>query len=116
MIVVRAPVLMFMVATFCRGRADVEGIDMPGAALPVMVAMLLVVMTSFGVAVRADALARRTPQARVRASGEVGSNALPRDAGGPEWSWRRIATWAWFICAVASVLALGVVFGLVCFG
>ncbi|MFD9666221.1 hypothetical protein ACFWAY_32130 [Rhodococcus sp. NPDC059968] len=93
---------------------------MPQAALPVIVAMLLVallvVMTSLGVAVRADALARRSPQARARASGEAGSEALPRDLGGPEWSWRRVATWAWFICAGASVLALGVVCGLVCFG
>ncbi|WP_143548790.1 hypothetical protein [Rhodococcus sp. ACPA1] len=91
---------------------------MPGTALPVLVAMLLVallvVMASFGVAVRADALARRSPQARVRASGEVGSKHPPRDAGGPQWC--QVATWAWFICAGASVLALGVVCGLVCFG
>ena len=66
--------------------------------LHVTVALLVVAVVmavvSGGVAVRADALARRRGETYGVAAGETRSTTTTQGGFGREWSWRRIATGA----------------------
>ncbi|MFC9554034.1 hypothetical protein ACFTWF_24690 [Rhodococcus sp. NPDC056960] len=79
----------------------------------VVVVAQLVIPVAFGVAVRADAKARRFSNAR--ASDTNGGRSVA-DAGGRCQRWRHFATWAWLTCGGASLVTVVVVSILICIG
>ena len=86
-----------------------------GAMVGLLVVALLVVPVSFGVAVRADAKARRLSESPAPDANEGRSVAVAEITGRCD-QWRRLATQAWLICGGASLVAVVVVGVLICVG
>lgn len=84
-----------------------------GAMVALLMAALVVVPVSFGVAARADAKVRGLPRSRGRDPDARGPVA---DVDERRNQWRQLATRAWLICGGASVVAVAVVGVLICVG
>lgn len=84
-----------------------------GAMVGLLVAALVVVPVSFGVAARADTKVRRLSMFRPSDPYLRGSVA---DVDERCDRWRQLATRAWLICGGASLVAVAVVGVLICVG
>lgn len=76
---------------------------------------VLVVPVSFGVAVRADAKARRLSESQALET-DLGRSVAVAEVAGRCDQWRQLATRAWLICGGASLVAVVIVGVLVCIG
>nr|WP_271214038.1 hypothetical protein [Rhodococcus wratislaviensis]GLK41329.1 hypothetical protein GCM10017611_82050 [Rhodococcus wratislaviensis] len=86
-----------------------------GAMVGLLVIAVLVVPVSFGVAVRADAKARRLSESQALET-DLGRSVAVADVAGRCDQWRQLATRAWLICGGTSLVAVVVVGLLVCIG